>query len=321
MINIIKNFNKTKILVIGDLMLDTWIQGHVNRISPEADVPVVLGENTIYAPGGAGNCAANIKSLGGKAAVLGIVGQDQAGQELKEIFKQIGITISGLFRQPLKPTTQKIRISGIHNQITRLDWENTQDINQQTQDRILMFFKKNVLKYQAVILSDYAKGLFAKALTKKIIQITNQKKIPTIADIKPKNMEKFIGVSVVMPNLTEAVEMSGLDSLESNNNRATEKMAKIIKQNLQSNVIITRGAKGMTVFNGKLTHIPTQAREIYEVAGAGDTAVSALALSIASGASLKNSAKIANTAAGIAVSKHGTTAVTQDELIKNINAK
>jgi len=310
--DIISKFSKINIAVIGDVMLDQWIYGEVNRISAEADVPIVLGKNIEYALGGAANCAANIKSLSGKVDIFGLIGEDEAGKKIKKLFQQNKIAIGNLITND-KSTIQKIRISGPHNQIVRLDWEDNSEINKIIENRILNKLEKNFKKYQIIVLSDYNKGLLTKNLTQKIIQKAKQSNIPVIADIKPKNLDKFIGASVITPSFKEAIEMSGL-ALE-NTDKAVAEMAKIIKKKTGSDVIITRGAKGMSIYNGRTLHIPTQAKEVYEVAGAGDTVVAALALCIATGASLEQSAEIANMAAGIAVSKHGTTTVQQKELI------
>lgn len=312
---IIKKFNKINILVIGDVMLDTWIQGKVNRISPEADVPIVLGKKIDYALGGAANCAANIRSLNGKVDLFGMIGQDDAGQKLKELLKKQKIPIGNLITNQ-KPTIQKIRLCGERNQVARLDWEEADNIDKIIENKILKKVHKKISKINLIIFSDYNKGLLTKKLTQTIIKEARRKKIPIIADAKPTNLEKFIGVNLITPNLKEAGEMSDLES--KNTNKKVEEMAKIIRKKTQSDIIITRGAKGMTVYNGQAHHIPTRAKSVYEVAGAGDTVIAALGLCIALRESLEISAKIANIAAGIAVSKHGTTTVSQEELLNNL---
>lgn len=315
--DVLNNFEKIRALVIGDVMLDVWMRGEVNRVSVEADVPIVAGKEINYSLGGATNCAINVKSLGGQVDVVGVIGNDQPGVEFRKILSTNQIPDWGIFSVNDRPTTQKIRIGGLNNQVVRLDWEKTHEIDSNLVDAILFKIRNEIKNYQVIILSDYNKGLFSELLTKSIVQIARENNLPVVADIKPRNMNKFMGVTVVKPNLKEAAEMVG--ELSDNTDENVEKIARKIKGLLQSNIIITRGASGMSVYNnGNFLHIPAQKKEVFDIAGAGDTTTAALALALASGASLEKAAQIANAAAGIAVSKRGTTAVPLKELIYDL---
>lgn len=317
--NIILKFSNSKIGLIGDLMIDEWIIGPVERISPEAPIPIVKWENYRTTAGGAANTAANIASLGGQVSIFGLIGKDSAGTHLLNILKQKKINISSIIRTKQRPTTRKIRIignRGPEQQIVRIDKEDVSEIGENIVEKFLDLFEQKISDLDLIIFSDYDKGLITKNMAQQVIEICNSLNKCVIVDTKPKRIDYFYGASLFTPNAEQAGEMSGIQ-VNNNLNQSVEEAGKILQKKLRSNIVITRGDKGMSIFTqDKFCHVPTKPREIYDVAGAGDTAVAALGLAMACGANLKIAAQIANLAAGIAVSKHGTTAVKQKELLE-----
>ena len=301
---LMNRFRQKKILIIGDLMLDTYLKGEVTRVSSEAPVPVIKIENEYHDIGGAGNVAANIVSLGGHATLFSFVGDDHAGIILKNLLlKQ---RIESIIETDEK-TIQKIRLIGSNQQLARADHEIVKK-------RFFSRNAKSMLRQKAseadmIIVSDYAKGV----INEDTMSIISEFKNKTIIDPKPANKELYKNVFLLTPNEKELFEMTSLSNLE----EAGEKL----KEELQANILVTRGKKGMSLFSDKQTNIPTYAKEVLNVTGAGDTVVAALALSIASGASISEAAIIANHAAGITVEKEGTYAVGFSELSSRILTK
>ncbi len=302
LLSILNGFKGKNILVVGDIMLDKYIFGNVERISPEAPVQVVEVEKESYLPGGAANAANNIAALQGNALMVGIVGNDNEAKTLLNELKKRNINTEGIFTDNQKPTTQKVRILGQKQQLLRIDYEKRDYLNKEIEDKILNFIKEKIGNINAVIISDYAKGVITKNLVEEIKEIAKNKII--IADPKPKHKDFYKDVSLVTPNIKEAKEM-------------TEKEENLIKE-LNSPILITKGEKGMSLYekDGNITNIPTKAKEVYDVSGAGDTVVATLALALSSNATLKQAAIIANHAAGITVGKLGTSTVSIEE-IKN----
>lgn len=294
-----------KVLVVGDVMLDRYIFGETERISDEAPVPVVrvLGEKCL--PGGAGNVAANIASLGGEAVLIGAIGDDSSGAILRQELRKRLVVFYKFLSQT---TTQKIRLLSRGQQLIRIDYESTKNLSSPEKLREL---KKILLqkgkKLDIIVISDYAKGMISRPIASFIMRFARQNKKPVIVDTKPGHAPFFKGADLFTPNSKEAIAMSG----EKNIMRA----GRVLQKKLKSNILITEGPKGMTLFEGNsITHLPTQAREVFDVTGAGDTVVAALALTMASGLSLKEAANIANRAAGIVVGKVGTATVSLAEL-------
>ena len=308
-INIIKNFKGKKIGIMGDLMLDEFIYGNIKRMSPEAPVPIISVEKEIYTPGGAGNTAMNIAALGGRAFVIGTVGNDQAGVSLLSELKKKGVNVEGVIQSSDKKTIEKIRIIANKNHIARMDKEEVTYIDGVTERKILKFVSSRIKEWDAIIFSDYAKGLISENLAQKIITIARKNKKLTIADTKPKNAHFFKNADFLTPNNKEALEATGALSLK--------QAGRLIQKNINCNVLITQGSKGMTVFNGThIKHFPSQKRRVLDVSGAGDTVTAAFCLSLASGANVEQAVILSNNTAGIAVGKRGTAVVGQKELIK-----
>ncbi|MCG2700278.1 D-glycero-beta-D-manno-heptose-7-phosphate kinase [Candidatus Parcubacteria bacterium] len=307
LIKIVNNFSGKKIGVVGDLMLDHFMWGDVERISPEAPIPVVLVEKESFSPGGAGNTAANIAALKGETFIVGLVGCDQAGDFLFREFQKRGIKTSGVIRDSLKPTTQKIRVVARGQQMVRIDKEDNGCINAKIERKIINFINLNIKQWQALVISDYDKGLLNKELVQKIMKLAKKHKIPTIGDARPKNAIFFKNITLLTPNHKEAVEIAGTNNLR--------EAGRIIQKKLNCDILITQGAEGMTLFEkNRIQHFSTKAREVFDVAGAGDTVVATLALALATGSSLKEAAIISNHAAGIVVGKLGVATINQKEL-------
>ena len=311
----LEQFKNKKILVVGDIMLDKYIWGEVSRISPEAPVQVVKVEKESYAPGGAANVANNVAALNGTTYMIGIVGNDNANEILISELKNRGINTDGILEDKNKPTIQKVRVIGKGQQLLRFDYEKKGYLDEGMERKILDFVVKRIQNIDAIIISDYAKGVITKNLAEKLIKLANEKKKIIIVDPKPKHKDFYKNATLITPNNHEACEML---NVEEENEESVIKVGKKILEELNAPLIITRGEKGMAVFekNGEITNIPTKAKEVYDIIGAGDTVVATLALALASNATLKEAATLANYAAGITVGKVGTSTVAVEEIKK-----
>jgi D-glycero-beta-D-manno-heptose-7-phosphate kinase len=317
LLKILNGFKGKKILVIGDIMLDKYIWGDVSRISPEAPVQVVNVMKETYEAGGAANVASNVAALGGYAYMTGISGNDDAKNILMGEMKKKCINTEGIVQDNDKPTTQKIRIIGKSQQLLRVDYENKEHVHKDIENSIIKFVEKNINEVDAVVISDYAKGVITFDTGAKAIELANKFNKPIIVDPKPKHMDFYSDVKLITPNSHEASEMAGI---EDGNDKASVEIGNKLIKRLNANVLLTRGEKGMSLFelDGSHTNIPTNAREVYSLIGAGDTVVATAALAIASGANLKDAASLANIAAGIKVGKIGTATVSVEEIKKEL---
>jgi D-beta-D-heptose 7-phosphate kinase/D-beta-D-heptose 1-phosphate adenosyltransferase len=312
--NFFSKFSKTGILVIGDLMVDQYIWGKVKRISPEAPVPVVEVTDENLLLGGAANVANNVMSLEGRIFIAGTIGRDDIGKILVTKLTEKGFNTDGLVIDSSRPTTVKTRVIAHSQQMVRFDREIKNDIDRSTQALLLDYIKFCLPKIKGIIISDYSKGLITKNLIKKILQLAGQNKF-IAADPKIGHFDYYKGVSLITPNMNEASFGSGIDIV---NEKTLVAAGKALLKKLQCRaVMITRGDEGMSLFekSGRITHIPTCAREVYDVSGAGDTVIATLTLSHSAGEKLENSAVIANYAAGVVVGKIGTAVATQKEIL------
>lgn len=313
----IEQFKRKNILVVGDVMLDKYIWGEVSRINPEAPVQVVDVIKESFAPGGAANVANNISSLKGNAFIAGIVGDDNAKEILIADLKEKGINTAGLITDEDKPTIQKTRIIGRSQQLLRVDYEKKGYAKDHVEEKILDFISKVIDKIDAIIISDYAKGVVTKKLVKAVVRISKDKNKILVIDPKPKHKEFYKGADLLTPNASEAAEMTGI---EEESDHSVRKIGKKLLEQQKSPVLITRGEKGMSLFeaDGEITDIPTRAKEVYDVTGAGDSVVATLAMALASKTSLKEAAFLANYAAGVVVGKVGTSTIAIDELKQSL---
>ena len=310
---ILDNFKNIKIGVVGDLMLDDYIYGTVERISPEAPVPVVNVKEEKFVLGGAANVVNNLASLGAKTICFGVIGNDANGERLLGAFADKKIDVSGLIRDKERTTIVKRRIIGSNQQLLRIDWEDITPISTFLEYALLRNIESKIDELYAVILSDYDIGVLTPMVAKEIVRMCRDRgKIVTV-DPKPKNALNYYGATSMTPNRKEAKECLGME-------RATnmEEVGKELKKKLQlDNLLLTRSEEGMSLFiEDKIVNIPTFAKEVYDVTGAGDTVISVFTLAAASGVSWHEAAKIANTAAGVVVGKMGTSTVTKDEILE-----
>ena len=298
---IMNKFKEKKILVIGDIMLDTYIKGDVKRISPEAPVPIVNVKQEYNALGGAGNVAANVISLGGKVTLFSFVGEDSFGAVVRELIEKIGI--EGYLDKTSK-TIQKTRIYSENQQLIRFDREiiKRRHFNQKMKEILV----KKAKEADMIIISDYAKGTINKDLMETLSEFKNK----MIVDPKPVNKRLYEKVFIITPNEDEIIKMTSIRNVDKASNK--------LKQDLKTSVLLTRGSKGMSLFSDKKIDIPTNAKEVFNVTGAGDTVIAALALALSSGASINEAANIANHAAGITVEKAGTYSVSFSELMSRL---
>lgn len=317
LLKILDNFKNKKILVIGDIMLDKYIWGDVSRISPEAPVQVVNVLKETYETGGAANVANNIAALDGKSFMVGIAGNDEPKKILLEELEKKGIDVQGIFLDKDKPTTQKIRILGRSQQLLRVDYEKKEHAHKSIEDSMIKFLEKNIKETDVVVISDYAKGVITPEVCGKAIEMAKKCNKPVIVDPKPKHKHLYSNVDLITPNNAEAVEMT---NIEDGSDEAVAEIGCSLLKYLNSNVLITRGEKGMSLFekDGSITSIPAKAKEVYSLIGAGDTVVATIALAAASGADLKEAAFLANIAAGIKVGKIGTASVSVEEIRKEL---
>ncbi|MEW6110256.1 MAG: D-glycero-beta-D-manno-heptose-7-phosphate kinase [Nitrospirota bacterium] len=318
--DIIKQFKDSNILVIGDLILDHYIWGNVNRISPEAPVPVVEVTRESFMLGGVANVAHNIMSLGGRASVIGINGKDVAGEMLVNMLRQKGVNCDGIFVSN-RPTTVKTRVIAHNQQVVRFDREDSKYVDGKILKGIKDYVNSVVSQYNAIIISDYKKGMISPGLIKGILKDPGTMKKFIAVDPKVGHFNFYRGVSLITPNVMEASSGSGI---EIKDEKTLLKAGKALKKKLGCGaVLITRGEQGMSLFekNKRVVHIPTVARKVYDVTGAGDTVISAFTLAYASGASMEEAAVMANHAAGIVVGEVGTAVATPDELIKSFKSE
>ncbi|MBA3013726.1 MAG: D-glycero-beta-D-manno-heptose-7-phosphate kinase [Proteobacteria bacterium] len=310
-------FHDAHILVIGDLIVDNFIWGTVSRISPEAPVPVVNVTHDNLLLGGSANVLHNIYGLGAQATICGVVGQDAMGDCLLELITKLPSSTAGIVRLADRPTTIKTRIVAHGQQVVRFDRESTGVVDGDGLEAIKEFIDRNLGSFQAVIVSDYAKGIIAPVLMDHLREcLRSYPGIPMIVDPKPCQPERFHGATIITPNHHEAEQLSGIRIVDDTTLRAA---GEVLLEKFDSQaVLITRGEAGMALFEkGKpLITIPTVAKEVFDVTGAGDTVIAALALGLSTGLSFAEAATLANVAAGIVVGKIGTAIVTQQELLR-----
>lgn len=330
---IINRFDKAKILVVGDLILDEYIWGSVERISPEAPVPIVWAKRRTYVPGGSANVASNIRSLGAKVCLAGVVGRDKNKDILLPELKKKRISTEGIFIEPKRHTTLKTRIITGHQQVVRVDWEHTDSLLKESNQKIINFAKKNINGFDAVIIEDYGKGVINLHLLEELISLTHTYKKTITVDPKEEHFQYYRGVTSITPNRKELENAirnlklkDTMNKFRINSDRLfTDKDIDSAAQevinylNLES-LLVTMGEHGMRLFDKDrhITHIPTVAQEVFDVSGAGDTVIAVFTLALCSGANKLEAAHLANFAAGIVVGKVGTAVTTREELLERI---
>lgn len=319
---IIERFGDRNILVIGDLILDHYIWGTVCRISPEAPVPVVEVTRESFMLGGAANVANNIVSMGGKAAVIGISGRDTAGKTLIGMLTEKGVDCNGVFLEN-RPTTVKTRVIAHNQQVVRFDREDSKYVGGKILKGVVDHIKSVSARYDAVILSDYKKGMVSRELIEGILRKSKSGKqgrssAERFVAVDPKigHFDLYRGVSLITPNVMEASSGSGV---EIRDEKTLLQAGRVLMRKLGcAAVLVTRGEQGMSLFERKgVTHIPTVARKVYDVTGAGDTVISAFTLAHVSGASMEEAAILANHAAGVVVGEVGTAVASPEQMVES----
>ncbi len=307
-------FARCRLLVVGDVMLDRYWFGNVNRISPEAPVPVVHVQRSEERPGGAANVARNIAALGGEVTLLSVVGHDEAGEKLEALLAKDGVK-SLLYRDKSLDTTVKLRVIGHQQQLLRIDFETTPS-HEVLLDK-LGEFEAMVDRMDSIVLSDYGKGGLMHVA--KMIEICNRHGIPVLVDPKGSDYSRYANATLLTPNRAEFREVAGAWKDEAD---LRERAQKLRRELSLKALIVTRSEEGMSLFTEQgIWHEPTQAREVYDVSGAGDTVIGTLGLMVASGASLQDALRIANRAGGIVVGKLGTATVSREELLQDLKTR
>ncbi|MBI3781374.1 MAG: D-glycero-beta-D-manno-heptose-7-phosphate kinase [candidate division NC10 bacterium] len=294
-------------------MVDEYIWGSVSRISPEAPVPVVEVKAESFRLGGAANVAANIRTLGGRAILVGVIGNDPHAERLVDQLQAVGIKGDGVVVDRNRPTTIKTRVVAGSQQVVRFDRESALEMSKEATERVLELAVEHLREADALLISDYAKGVISKLVARQIIPLARRRKKIIVVDPKVHHFHLYKGATVVTPNHHEAAAFARFRLREGGD---PDELGRELQQKLEVNaVLVTKGDQGMSLFeDGGVTHIPAVAKEVYDVTGAGDTVVATLGLALASGASLKEAAVIANHAAGVVVGKMGTATVSQSEL-------
>ena len=299
-----------RILVVGDVMIDEWIWGTVTRISPEAPVPVVAVTDHSFTLGGAGNVANNLRALDAAVDFVGAVGMDSFADSTRELLEGEGVSHAGLIAVNDRPTTRKTRVVAHNQQVVRADWESVAPIADADRERLCAIVREHAATVDAVILSDYAKGL----LSREIVEAALNCNI-VLADPKPQNLALFSGVTCVAPNAMEAAQATGIAVT---NDASLERAGSALLERLKCRyVVITLGEHGMALFgrDGERLHIPSVARKVFDVSGAGDTVIAVLTLALAAGAQIELAMQLANFAAGAVVEKLGTATASANEII------
>lgn len=332
---IIKRFPGARVLVVGDLILDEYIWGDVERISPEAPVPVIWAKKRTYVPGGAANVANNLRSLGADVCLLGVTGEDKNAHILLAELKKRKINIHSIVAESKRHTTLKTRIIAGHQQVVRVDWEHRDSLSKGLNQKMVNFIERNIDDFDAIVIEDYGKGVINPQLLENLILLAHSNKKIITVDPKEEHFQYYRGVTSITPNRKELENAIRNLKVKDTTNRfrvtndrlVTDKdidsaAVEILKYlNLES-LLVTLGEHGMRLFdkNNRIAHIPTVAQEVFDVSGAGDTVIAGFTLALSCGASKLEAAHIANFAAGIVVSKIGTAVTTREELLERIKS-
>ena len=304
-----------RVWVIGDLMLDEYIEGVVTRLSPEATIPVLSASGRSFAPGGAANVARAIAALGLRVCLGGTVGADENGRRLLSCCKEHGIDVDAVVTDTERVTTHKVRVTTSEHPVVRIDWEDTHSISDSISTEILSNLR-TWGKPDAIVVSDYRKGVLTSTLCKQIINVDRGAIPPVLVDPKGTNLNYYRGATVVTPNLAEFIRLCGEETDRSDDGQFTGILGNLCQHAGVSAMLVTMGADGMALWSAEsgLMRLPAATRKAIDVTGAGDTVVATLAFALLGGTSLQQAASMANAAAGIVVTKKGTAVVSPDEL-------
>jgi rfaE bifunctional protein kinase chain/domain len=319
---VLARFPRQRVLVVGDVMLDHYIHGTVSRISPEAPVPVLHVTREISVPGGASNVASNVRAMGGAAEVAGVVGRDAHGRRLTRLLKDLGAGVEAVMRLPRVPTTVKTRVVADRQQVVRVDWEKHLQLNERQLAGFTGLLEKWTARSTAVVIEDYSKGVVQQPVLDAVLRVAGRRGIPVGLDPKDNYDLDVRGITLAKPNRKEAFAHAGVKDTGAAGHplkdKALLKVVEILLEKWQPRMLmITLGAQGMVLAGGGAAtrHVPTRAREVYDLSGAGDTVIATCMLALAAGAKFGEAAELANYAAGVVVGKLGTATCTRDELL------
>lgn len=307
---ICRSMKRSRVAVVGDVMLDRYIWGQVDRISPEAPVPVVVARETSLRLGGAANVAWNAASLGVGVSLVGVVGKDVSAKDLRKILREREIATRNLVLDPRRPTTEKIRIIAQSQQVVRVDFETNDSLSEKTLSKLIAAVRRAMEGARVVVVSDYGKGV----VSNPVMDLIRSSGTPFLIDPKEGHFSLYRGAFAVTPNKKEA---AGFYNRRLKGDRDIEEIGHSLLRDLEARyILVTRGEEGMTLFENDLAprHFPARASEVYDVTGAGDTVIGVLAAGLSAGATIYESIELANAAAGIVVRELGTAAVTPEEL-------
>jgi len=311
---LLDGFARAKVAILGDIMLDRYVWGDVNRISQEAPVPIVEVRRNSSRFGAAANVAENVATLGAHATLVGVVGDDEAGREVLSLLTGRGVDVDSVVTEPGRPTTTKLRVIAHSQQVVRADSEVTEDVSGEVEAAVLRGLKRAITESDVLVVSDYGKGVVTQATIAAAISAARELGKMVCVDPKESHFASYVGVTAITPNQKEAGGAVGTDI------RDEESLLSVgweLSKRLEAEcVVITRGEQGMSLFmsDGELVHLPTVARDVLDVTGAGDTVVSTLAVALASGASMEEAAIVANHAAGLVIREVGTVSVGLDAI-------
>jgi D-beta-D-heptose 7-phosphate kinase/D-beta-D-heptose 1-phosphate adenosyltransferase len=310
----IARFAGRRLLVLGDVMLDHYLWGRCERISPEAPVPVVDVQRETSSLGGAGNVAANLAALGAEPVLIGVMGEDAHAQRMLDAFAERGVATRALVRDPGRPTTFKTRILAQNQQVVRADWESRAEVEGAVLRDVLDALAREIPRCEALIISDYGKGVVTRPVLDEAMKLARGRKVPVAVDPKESHIDAYRGLSILTPNQLEAGYVMGRRIVDE---ASLMEVGWGLRERLDAEcALITRGADGMSLFEkgGRYTHLPTVAREVFDVTGAGDTVVSVVALALAAGAGYPEACYLANHAAGVVIREVGTASCSPAQL-------
>lgn len=320
--NLCQRFRRKRVIVVGDIMLDHYVNGEVRRISPEAPVPIIDFHHESYLPGGAANVALNLAVLGARVDLCGVIGNDPASQILRRVISAGNIRSRGVITDSSRPTTLKTRLIASHQQIMRIDREERRQLASNIKQNMLLSMRHMIKGASAIVVADYAKGVIDQETLSAILAIGRRAQVPVCIDPKPLRPLQFRGCALLTPNRKEAFELAGMPddsvglkpSVHRGLRRATTRIQKLYAPEI---LLITLGEAGMLLVEkgSKPQHLPTMARAVYDVSGAGDTVIATFVIARAAGASAIEAANLANLAAGVVVGKLGAATVSPKELL------
>jgi D-beta-D-heptose 7-phosphate kinase/D-beta-D-heptose 1-phosphate adenosyltransferase len=319
-----RNFGESQILVVGDLMVDEYLWGHIERISPEAPVPVLKVVRNEATLGGAGNVVRNLRALGVGVKVCGVVGEDQTGAEIKGLLGDLEVDTRGIICDPSRKSTRKVRLMSLEHgrQVFRMDEETAQDVSGHIEDQLITQIEKAVLGARAILCSDYLKGVLTRRVLNFVFELARKNGIVSVVGPKDSNVQKYRGATILMPNQRELAQLT--QTVMDGNGWLTDSARRLVENLKLEAVVVTRGGDGMSLFETtaqglRRVDIPTMAKSVYDVTGAGDTAISVLVATLAARTSLSCAVYLANLAAGIKVGKRGTNTVTIYEIHQHLS--